>query len=163
MPIKIKVDQASVDKAQLAMASLAGRIADLRWLWPQLAGEFYKREQAFFNAEGEGQWAALSEQYGKWKARYYPGQPLLRLTGNLSRSLIARTSPDAVFEPEARTLTLGSSVPYAAAHHYGYPPRNLKARPVIDIDQATEGQMLEVAEREFATYCASIGFGVTRS
>lgn len=163
MPIKLTIDSQSLADLQKAMTDLGSRISDLRWLWPDLAGEFYRREQAWFAAEGEGTWAALSEQYAKWKARYYPGQPLMRLTGNLSRSLISRTSADAVFEPEARSLTLGSNVVYARAHHYGYPERKLKARPLIDIDQATEAQMLEVAEREFADYCGTLGFGVTRN
>ena len=163
MPIKLTIDSQSLADLQKAMTDLGSRISDLRWLWPDLAGEFYKREQAFFDAEGEGQWAALSEQYAKWKSRHYPGQPLMRLTGNLGRSLISRLNPDSVFEPEAKSLTLGSNVVYAKAHHYGYKARNLPARPLIDIDQATEGQMLEVAEREFAAYCATLGFGVTRS
>jgi phage gpG-like protein len=162
MPITLTIDKQTFDQATNAMAALSKRISDLRWLWPQMAGEYYKREQAWFDASGAGTWAALSEQYAKWKAKYYPGEPLLRLTGNLERSVVNRFSPDAVFEAEAKTLTLGSSVPYARAHHYGYPPRNLKARPVIDIDDSTEARMLDVAEREFADYCATLGFGVTR-
>lgn len=144
------------------MRALDRKIADLKWLWPDIAGEFYKREQQLFNAEGEGAWPGLSPTYSAWKSKYYPGQPLLVLHGDLRSSLVARLSTYAIYEDEPQALTLGSAVPYGNAHQYGYEPRNLQARPPIIIDDATERRMEAVAEREFASFCETLGFGVTR-
>jgi phage gpG-like protein len=155
----------TIDSAELqaALARLLERTGDLRWLWPDFAGEFYKREADFFAAEGEGAWEPLSPNYAKWKAKYYPGQPLLVLRGDLRSSLVARLSTFAIYEAEPASLTLGSSVPYARAHHYGYKERNLPARPLIVIDERVEANYLNVAERAFAAYCATLGFGVSTS
>jgi phage gpG-like protein len=150
------------EEVQQAMRHLSARIADLKWLWPDIAGEFYKREMALFAAEGEGAWESLSPNYAAWKSKYYPGLPLLSLRGDLKSSLVARLSTYAIYEDEPQALTLGSSVPYALAHQYGYKPRNLPARPPIIIDDPTERSMEGVAEREFANFCETLGFGVTR-
>lgn len=160
MPISLTIESAEV---QNAITQLSKKIADLRWLWPDIAGEFYKREQHLFDAQGEGAWEPLSPNYAAWKSKYYPGQPLLVLRNDLRSSLVARLSAYAIYEPEPQALTLGSSVPYAMAHQYGYKPRNLPARPPIIIDDETERRMEGVAEREFAAFCSALGFGVTQS
>ena len=158
MPISLTIES---EEVRAAMTKLSERIADLRWLWPDIAGEFYKREADLFSNEGEGQWESLSPNYSAWKSKYYPGQPLLVLKGDLRSSLVARLSTFAIYEAEPQELRLGTSVPYAMAHQYGYKPRNLPARPPIIIDDATEENFLSVAKRQFASLCETLGFGVT--
>lgn len=160
MPISVTIQS---EEVKAAMSALTKKITDLRWLWPDIAGEFYKREMALFDAQGAGEWESLSPNYSAWKSKYYPGQPLLVLKNDLRSSLVARLSAFAIYEAEPAELRLGTSVPYAMAHQYGYKPRNLPARPPIIIDDETEKNMLAVAEREFASFCETLGFGVTTS
>lgn len=42
-----------------------------------------------------------------------------------------QTNSYTVFSMESKKLSFGTSLPYAAALHYGYAPRNLSSRPFM--------------------------------
>lgn len=75
-------------------------------------------------------WKPLSEQYKKWKDKNYPGRSLLELTGTLMKSLYEKNE-NTVFSMLPKKLNYGTSLPYAAALHFGYPARNLPPRPYM--------------------------------
>lgn len=77
-------------------------------------------------ANGLGtRWTALSEPYATWKARHYPGKPILEATGDMRRSM---TSPDAVHVERDRLLYEPDD-PKAIHHQRG--DGNLPARQIV--------------------------------
>ena len=68
-----------------------------------------------------------------------PGDKLNKVTGRLSKSLLNKYSEfgnEAIRRIVSRGKDLaafmGSQTPYAAAHEFGYPKRNLPARPYLN-------------------------------
>lgn len=56
-------------------------------IWPAI------REQLDSQGGRSGRaYDPLSEEYGEWKELHYPGQPILRLTGDMDRALFAPNS-----------------------------------------------------------------------
>lgn len=88
-----------VERAKDALHRLEEAGADLRVIWPRIAEIFYEAERKQFESQGgrgSSGWASLSPRYAKWKEQRYPGQPILRLVGNLFRSLTEKGVPDSV-------------------------------------------------------------------
>jgi hypothetical protein len=56
-------------------------------------------------------WPPLSPRYAAWKARRYPGMPIMRRTDRLYRSLTGSSS-DTVWHTTPRTIRFGTRVPY---------------------------------------------------
>jgi len=102
---------------QRAITGLGRSINDWRDAWPGVAEALRGMVREQFESEGvrgpQGGWAPLSKAYAARKAKEYPGKPLMRATDRLYDSLVG-DSADAVFEVTARTLILGTVVPYAA-------------------------------------------------
>jgi hypothetical protein len=51
-------------------------------VWPAIRGQLDEK-----GARSGAPWQELSEEYGAWKELRYPGEPILRLTGAMERSL----------------------------------------------------------------------------
>jgi phage gpG-like protein len=146
------------EELNAAFQAFARAVTDWRPYWPTIAGVFYEAERARFASDGFGTWPRLSDGYAKWKTKNYPGEPMMSLTGNLRRSLTDRFGPNAVYEDEPQSLVLGTTVPYAAAHHYGYPPRNLPARPIIGVRDTDPELMATLALIQFERTAQALGF-----
>lgn len=61
-------------------------IKDLRPVFEEIHADFVRIEREQFASEGgrSGQrWQALSATYAEWKAKRFPGMPILQLTGGL--------------------------------------------------------------------------------
>jgi phage gpG-like protein len=144
------------DRFQDAFIQLGGKVEDLTWLWPEMAGVFYQRELKLFTNEGEGEWLPLTPRYATWKAKHYPGEPLLSVTGRLRRSLVSRDTPESVYEADARSLTVGTIVPYAVYHQAG--TSRMVRRPPIIIDDETERYMIQFAGALFEKQAGALGF-----
>jgi phage gpG-like protein len=122
------------------IARFADGIADYRPIWPVIEDDYYAQVKDQFKTEGEegGQaWVPLSEKYGAWKEAHFPGMPILQRTGNLIDSLTNPNSANGVRREERKTLTFGSTLPYALYHQTGskdgeHPP----ARPEIQFPEA---------------------------
>jgi len=110
MPVKITVDWEDVRRKfgllreRLKPAILAG-LAE--WLFLVTRESFGKQG----TPEG-APWPALSARYAAWKAKRRPGKTMLQLRGDLVRSIIRGVEGDTAF--------VGSNLPYAAAHQYGF-------------------------------------------
>lgn len=88
--------------------------------WEVIADSFARAERKQFRTEGgyaSGGWPALSPKYAAWKARHYPGQPILVRTGDLRRSLTERPFGIEVIEPGR--MRIGSDVDYGGYHQHG--------------------------------------------
>lgn len=132
-----------------AIQGLLKKVSDFRPLWPRIAAVFHEQERMQFDASGagpSGAWASLSARYGAWKARRYPGQPLMVRTGRLRASLLEASADSIVDMSEAIRMRIGTAVPYAIYHQRGggFLPR----RKLVDL---TARQNLAFA-REFQKY-----------
>lgn len=102
-----------------------------------------KENNKAFKSKGRSigeKWPPLSLAYKSWKDAHFPNRPLLVLKGNLKASLTKTTSRLMIFNNRKGTqLILGSRVPYANAHNYGYKRkgRNLPMRKMVKITQKT--------------------------
>lgn len=102
------------------LARFADNLGDASQLWDALADRFASVEARQFASEGayaSGGWPALSPAYAAWKARHYPGKPILERTGDLKDSLTSRPFGIEVITP--RSMTLGSGVSYHKFHQQG--------------------------------------------
>lgn len=132
---------------------------DLRPVWQLILADFKVLEgQQFATEGGLGRpWPPLSPQYAAWKAKHYPGMPILVRTGRLRESLIGRTR-DTIEEMTRDTLRMGTAVPYAIYHQAGtkkMPPRP----PIVFPEKAKDrwsrlihaylmgGDLMQVAQR----------------
>ena len=94
---------------------------------------FRKTEERIFNGQGaygsRSRWVALSPKYKEWKDRYYPGKPILQMTGNLKASL-TKKSPNHIEIITKNSITLGSNDPKFKWHQKGT-TSGIPARPPI--------------------------------
>lgn len=108
----------------------AGKI-DLR---PTLnvVGIGYRKEvqQIFSKQQPRGEdmrWAPLSKRYGDWKAKNFPGQPILVRTGALRRSMTQQGAPGNITAISKTSSIFGTSLRYGIYHDEGakrLPKRN---------------------------------------
>lgn len=138
-------------------------ISDLRSVWPAVAEEFYAIQFEQFDSEGSrgqsGKWSPLSKAYAKYKAKAFPGQPILQATGALFDSITDPEALDAIFVPEKDQLTIGTKVPYATAHQRGS-RRGLPARPIISMNESSKRRIQKAIQRELVAFTRRAGFQV---
>lgn len=99
---------------------LAVRVRDASPAFDAMGDRLARAEERQFSSQGgygSGGWPALSPAYGAWKARHYPGKPILERTGLLRESLTQR--PFGIDENTGTTAVFGSGVHYGAFHQHG--------------------------------------------
>jgi phage gpG-like protein len=110
------------DLVQVALPAVRKDLSDLREFWTRyVAPKLYRDIQDNFESEGGsvGGWAPLSPAYAAWKAKKYPGRPILVRSGALKRSLTYsgdRPGPEGLFEATQQALVIGTRIPYARHH-----------------------------------------------
>lgn len=59
--------------------------------------------------------------YAAWKAKHYPGMPILQLTGRLITAATVPGAPDNInsYEPFSMEYGVSDNIPYAYKHQYG--------------------------------------------
>ena len=141
------------------IARFAEGIADYRPLWPILGDEFRAQEKAQFKTEGaEGgeKWKALSPAYAGWKEAHYPGKPILQRTGALEASLTKEGADGAVYIPERKRLTMGTSIAYAIYHQKGTP--RMDARPEIQLTEIFKRLAMKNVQSYLVQIASQCGF-----
>lgn len=128
--------------------------ADMRPAWEALADRFAFVERRQFATEGayaSGGWAPLSPAYAAWKARHYPGQPILRRTDDLFESLTVRPFDEhggiEVIEPSH--MMLGSAVRYGRFHQHG--TRRMPRRRPVELTEAERREWVRIVQRYLVT------------
>lgn len=119
--------EAQVDRT---LARFAENVGDATPVWEKLADRFAVIETRQFDSEGaygSGGWPALSPKYAAWKARHFPGAPILVRTGAGRDSLTHRPFGIEVIRPES--MTIGSGLDYLR-YHQGGAGNNPQRRPV---------------------------------
>lgn len=105
-----------------------------------------RRQFASLGAYGGAPWPALSPKYAAWKARRYPGKPILRRTDELFTSL---TQGPAVRVIAHDRLVLGSDDEKGAHHARG--GGNLPKRDPIGIPEALRREWMSILHRFIVT------------
>lgn len=114
-------------EAEFRLRHYGRRLEDWSPLWNDFAEAFAKREAIWFDRQGEGSWADLSDPYAEWKAKVRPGKPKLVFDGDMRASL---TSVGHVILGQSKTmLSLGTTDPKAKFHQKG--TSKMPARPVL--------------------------------
>lgn len=132
------------------LARFAAGLDDARPVWEKLARRFGVLNRAQFASEGatgSGGWQALSPDYAEWKARHYPGKPILERTGDLKRSLTRR--PYGVEVLERRFMVLGSDVEYGPYHQAG--GDRLPQRRPVELPERERREWVRILQRFVVT------------
>lgn len=132
------------------LARFADNVGDASPLWDKLADRFVSIERRQFKSEGaygSGGWAALSPRYAAWKARAYPGKPILEREGNLVESLTRR--PLGVEVIEAGFMVLGSGIDYGRYHQAG--GGNLPQRRPVELPESERRSWVRLIQRFIVT------------
>ena len=143
------------------IARFADGIADYRPIWPVIEDDYYAQVKDQFKTEGEEggeKWAALSPEYAGWKQKHFPDKPILQRTGDLMDSLTNPNSPNGVRREERKTLTLGSTLPYALFHQVG--TENMPARPEIVFPEAFKRMAMHHVQQYLVQIASQCGFRV---
>ena len=141
-----------------ALAGLQARIRDvaagmgnteplLEALGAELVSQMQRRVADEKQAPDGRQWESWSDAYAQTR---HGNQSLLQSEGSLLDSLQHQVSP--------QLAVAGSNLVYAAAKQFGFPERNLPARPYAGISAANEADLLAIAE-EFASAHLRRAFG----
>lgn len=122
--------------------SLYGRrVSNYRSLWRKIASDVARAERFWFSSRGEGRWPQLSPKYAAWKARNFPGRPILVRTEELKKSLTQSTR--LLSRSEFDVAILSSDVEYAKFHQTG--TSKMPARPPL----IPTPRVREIAGRNF--------------
>ena len=146
-----------------ALGVVEKSVHDWRPAWEECEKLFYEIEGNQFASQGSrggNPWVKLSEGYGKWKALHHPGKPLLVVDGTLRDSLQGK-GDGAIRDIQPDSLTLGSSIPYAAYHQRG--TSRMPARPPMVITPSDLGQFTRRLLKHMETAGTVAGFGVKRA
>lgn len=153
-----------MDATQMVRGLRAIRVAidDLRPLWPVLNRTIRPFIVDHFQTQGRASgepWAPLTPRYGAWKARHYPGKPILVREGELAAHVTGRRGPRMV--PGPRSVEYVIDDPKARFHQYG--TRVMVARPVLPtrVPAGVERDIKRAAANYFDDVARRWGFTVT--
>jgi len=117
------------DAFGMVLDRFSHRLRDPVPVWEQIADRFVDLQAANFANQGKTMsngWSPLSANYGRWKARHYPGRGILVRSGELRESLAEKLG---IREMNKQSMTVGTQLPHARFHQYG--TSNMPARPLI--------------------------------
>lgn len=140
-PSLVKLTTA-LERAGLELADVGKHI--LPKLTPALETSVTKQFDSRGSGPITGAWAPLTEKYAKWKARKYPGKPILELTGALRAALTTSTDSKALRSTVGNSLSYGTKgIEYASAHQTGTP--KMVQRPPFDFGPDFEKTIAQAA------------------
>lgn len=95
----------------------ASEVENWRPFWSDYFRDaWYRHVQVHYETQGRStgeQWPPLSEAYGAWKQKHWPGIPIGVLSGATRESLTFQDDRYAVWNESDDALTVGTTVPYA--------------------------------------------------
>lgn len=121
-------------------------LADWRPAFREMHQAYAQYEEDVFATEGRaghGKWKPLSPMYRKWKARNFPGKPILTRTGKMraaAKTLLFLSRDRLAMGP-------GNLVPYAIYHESPLPRRKIPLRPFVRPSPKMIVRLREIARR----------------
>jgi len=134
--IHVRFGQIDTDDLVEYMQDLGLRMEDLQPVFDRY-GEYLVDEHILMQFRRQGfpkRWAALSPAYARWKARHYPGKPILEATGRMRRG----------FRWEARPRSLRVINRVRAGQQRGSQPRWFYHQSGTDVMPARK--MLQITD-----------------
>lgn len=141
MPVHLRFTFFGEDQIDRSLLGLADRARDLTPAWDVLEERFTGYEARWFASQGDGQWPQLSKTYREWKARHFPGKPILQREGEL----LASVTKPSISVKEPSFAIFGTDDPKAPAHQRG--EGHLPVRRVIDLDEEERREWVRVVQR----------------
>jgi phage gpG-like protein len=141
----LRVDSLGYERFVRAFNRIPDNVKDFREPLTEIYQDFLGIERRNFSARGRPEaWRPLSPKYAAWKARHFPGKPLLELTGNLKASLLG-SGAAAVRDIRETRATFGTAVRHAIFHQLGT-RRMPRRKPVqiADEDKVRWGRIVHV-------------------
>jgi len=163
--VVLEVETIGGDTFVRGMNRYAEDVTDWRPAFEDIYTNFTNIQKGGFRRQGHhgSKWADLSPRYKRWKEMHYPGRPILTRTGRMRDSMTGRNqaaSQDTVKRVEKLAAEFGTQVPYAYAHQHGYPPGNLPARPMVDLNEDQRRKWAKLIQ-EWAWREANKAMGLT--
>lgn len=91
-------------------------------------------------------WAPLSPRYSRWKAKHYPGKPILTRTGALRKSLTEKQGAGSLYELTKNFVAVGSDYragAYGLGRLHQYGTTRMPRRRVFDLPDHTVAMILQ--------------------
>lgn len=149
--VNIRIGVFGAEKMIRKLSRIGNLAQDFKEPMYTISSHFFKINEENFEAQGRPKrFAPLSPGYELWKRKNYPGKKIMQLTGRLKNSLTGENQADA--QDTIRIITskymeLGTRVPYAAAHHFGYEKRNLPARKIVQVTEKHKQVWVRIIQR----------------
>ena len=125
----------------MALDSWARELEDWTPVWELVEPDVYAMADEQWSSKGSrggDSWPELSPRYAAWKARRYPGQPLMVMTGELREAMTKRGATGQVRIIDRGRMEIGTDLVHAATHQFGrgdIPQRQFLAVTDRDIDR----------------------------
>lgn len=120
---KFSVSMPGQETFSRAIQRFADQIQDWSPFWETFFRDaWYRHVETHYTTQGRSTgeaWPPLSEAYGAWKQKHWPGLPIGVLSGATRESLTFRDDRNAVWEASKTGLTVGTRVPYAIFQQLG--------------------------------------------
>lgn len=127
---------------------MAENLSDFRPLFEDISDDFRSTMSGIFSGEGafEGnsKWAPLSPAYKEWKAKKFPGKPILQAKGNLMKSLTS-IGGNHVSHVSSDSLEIGTKDLKAMFHQKG--TRKMPQRKLIELTQPQKRRWTRLAHK----------------
>lgn len=126
--------QAELLRTAERFEAMARRARDTSPAWRAWGDDVAAAFTEQFRSEGarllKSVWAPLSPRYAAWKARHFPGKPILQRTGEMMTGFTRR--PLVIERVDSNSGTFGSDRKPAKWHQHG--TRRMPARPIARKD-----------------------------
>jgi phage gpG-like protein len=146
--MRITLDFAGENQLDRELARVKGRVEDASPAFDIMADYAARELLKNFTTQGghaSGRWAPLSPRYARWKAKRYPGAPILVRTGAMRRELTRR--PFGVEKIGPRSMTIGTARTYAPPHQTGNPAKNLPRRRPFEFTDTARKHLAKILQR----------------
>jgi phage virion morphogenesis protein len=113
---------------------MARDTADASPAFEDIADYIMDITRAQFESQGRragGSWKQLTQKWLKFKLSRSYDPRILHLSHRLRDSVTFKGAAGQILEIGATELNFGSNLAWAKVHQYGYPPRNIPARPFL--------------------------------
>lgn len=130
----MRITATNIDEVSRRLRLYGQRLGTWRSLWRSIAGDVARAEIQWFASRGAGAWRPLSRHYAEWKAKHFPGKPLLVQSGKLRAAATSATS--LLGASAASSAVIRIADPKAAFHAPGHSGPVPVRDPAIPISQA---------------------------
>ena len=141
------VEVAGTQVIDRLLSRLSARSSDLSPAFNTIADDFTKVEEEQFKTLGRGEWQPLSPGYAAWKARNYPGRPLMVRSGTLQAALTSRSANGRSETITRDMMRVGITTSYAIKHQLGDPSTNLPQRMLVNLRETDKQRWVRIIQR----------------